>query len=127
MTDPVKETLPEKEDNNVYNIVSIEKEPEFPGGQEALLKFVNSHINYPAQAQDMNVQGRVFIQFVVEKNGSISAVALNKSKIPGNDMGLIKEAIRVVNLIPPFKPGMQNGKPVRVNYILPINFKISSN
>ena len=115
-----------KDENTVYNIVSIEKTPEFPGGIDSLLAFISRNVMYPQAAIDNNIQGRVYIKFVVEKNGHVSNVELYKSNFQGNDMGCIREAIRVVKLLPDFSPGIQNGKPVRVAYQIPISFKLAN-
>ena len=98
----------------------VEQMPQFPGGEAALMKFLSSHINYPPMAAENNVQGKVILQFVVEKDGRVGEVKLIRSV----DKDLDKEAIRVVKLLPKFTPGRQNGNPVRVWYTLPVQFKL---
>ena len=100
--------------------VVVEQQPEFPGGQAALMKYLNSSIKYPQVAQDNGIQGRVITQFVVEKDGSITDVQVVK----GADPSLDKEAIRVVKAMPSWKPGQQQGKKVRVRYTLPVVFRL---
>jgi protein TonB len=99
---------------------SVEQMPQFPGGEAALMKFLQSHINYPPMAAENNVQGKVILQFVVEKDGRVGEVKIARSV----DKDLDKEAIRVVKSLPKFTPGRQNGYPVRVWYTLPVNFKL---
>ncbi len=84
--------------------------PQFPGGIEALYKFLNDHIRYPEQAAQNNIQGRVTVQFVVERDGSIGEVKV----VRGKDPDLDKEAVRVVKSLPNFIPGKNNGQAVRV-------------
>lgn len=106
------------EDNKVFT--SVEQMPQFPGGEAELLKWISNHIKYPAIAMENNVQGRVVVQFVVTKNGSIGEVKV----VRGKDPDLDKEAVRVVKTLPNFIPGKMNGQAVNVWYTLPINFKL---
>ena len=99
---------------------SVEQMPQFPGGDEALLKYLASHINYPPMAAENNVQCRVVVQFVVDKTGKVGEVKLARSV----DKELDNEAIRVCQALPKFTPGRQNGRPVSVWYTLPIQFKL---
>ncbi|MCP4459386.1 MAG: energy transducer TonB [Cytophagales bacterium] len=108
---------PEKVDE-IFDIV--EEQPSFPGGFEAFYKFVGSKMKYPSQARRMGIEGRVYLQFVVEKDGSIGDLFVAK----GIGAGLDKESLRVMNLVPKFNPGKQRGKPVRVRMTIPINFKL---
>jgi protein TonB len=105
-------------ETKVFTIV--EQMPEFPGGEGALFKFIQSNIQYPAMERDNDIQGRVIVGFVVNEDGSVSDVSVKK----GVSSGLDKEAIRVVKLLPKFKPGKQQGKAVKVAYVLPIMFKL---
>ena len=115
----VEEKKPEPvEDNRVFDVV--EQKPQFPGGEAALLKYVADHIRYPAMAQENNVQGRVVVQFVVTKTGSVGEVKV----VRGKDPDLDKEAVRVVKSLPKFVPGKMNGHAVNVWYTLPIQFKL---
>jgi len=106
----------EKEEAAVFFIV--EEMPDFPGGQLALRKFIAQAIKYPVIAQENGIQGKVFVNFVVNKDGSVTAAKIAR----GVDPSLDKEALRVVNSLPKWKPGKQGGKPVRVSYTVPINF-----
>ena len=99
---------------------SVEQMPQFPGGEAALMKFLSSHINYPPMAAENNVQGKVIVQFVVDKTGKVGEVAVVRSV----DKDLDHEAIRVCQALPKFAPGRQNGRPVSVWYTLPIQFKL---
>ncbi|MCI5909916.1 MAG: energy transducer TonB, partial [Bacteroides thetaiotaomicron] len=100
--------------------VSVEVMPEFPGGSAELLKYLSTHIKYPTMSQEMGSQGRVIVQFVVDKDGSIT----NPTVVRGVDAYLDKEAIRVISGMPKWKPGVQNGKKVRVKYTVPVVFRL---
>jgi protein TonB len=106
----------ENEDTPVFFIV--EEMPEFPGGQLALRNFIAQSVKYPVIAQENGIQGKVFVNFVVAKDGTIT----NAKIFRGVDPSLDKEALRVVNSLPKWKPGKQGGKAVRVSYTVPINF-----
>ncbi len=101
-----------------FNVV--EDMPAFPGGMEAMIQFISSNIKYPADAKKQKVDGRVLVKFVVEKDGSITEVKVIKPAFPSLDA----EAIRVVKAMPKWKPGYQNGKAVRVQFTMPINFSL---
>ena len=105
--------------DSIYQIV--DQMPEFPGGTEALLKFVANNVKYPEKAKDEEISGRVFISFVIEKDGSVSNVEVKR----GIGGGCDDEAVRVVKAMPKWKPGKKDGKPVRVSYMLPVNFKLT--
>jgi len=109
----------EKNNDTVYQVV--DEMPEFPGGTEALLKFVANNVKYPEKAIDEEISGRVFISFVIEKDGSISNVEVKR----GIGGGCDEEAVRVIKSLPNWKPGIKDGKPVRVSYMMPINFKLN--
>lgn len=98
----------------------VEEMPEFPGGMGELMKFLGNNIKYPAVAQENGIQGRVIIQFVVEKDGSVANPVVAK----GVDPALDKEALRVVKSMPKWKPGKQRGKAVRVKYTVPVTFRL---
>lgn len=102
--------------------VVVEEAPVFPGGDSALMKFLNDNIKYPDEAQKRGAEGRVTCQFVVEKDGSLSEVKVLRSADPLLDA----EAVRVIESMPKWKPGKQKGKEVRVRYTLPVLFKLSS-
>ncbi len=105
-------------DDTIYR--SAEQMPRFPGGEAALMKYLESHINYPPEAAKNNVQGHVIVQFVVKKDGSIGEVKVVRSL----DKDLDKEAIRVIKSLPNFTPGRHDGKAVNVWYTLPVTFKL---
>ena len=94
--------------------------PEFPGGQSALMKYLSENIRYPVIAQENGIEGRVICSFVVERDGSITDVQV----VRGVDPSLDKEAVRVIQSMPKWKPGKQRGKPVRVRFTLPIVFRL---
>jgi protein TonB len=98
-----------------------EQMPEFPGGQEAMMKFISSNINYPEDMAEAGVGGKVFIEFVVRADGPITDVRVLRG-IPGGP-SLDREAVRVVKAMPKWNPGKQSGKPVDVIYRLPVMFK----
>jgi protein TonB len=115
----VKEEVQE-EDPEATPFVVVEEMPAFPGGDIELLKYIAEHTSYPEVAKENNIQGRVIIRFCVTSKGGVSQVSVLK----GVDPELDKEAIRVVNTLPPFKPGKQGGKPVPVWYMVPITFTL---
>ena len=100
--------------------VVVEQNPEFPGGEEARLKFLRKHINYPRIAKEKGIQGIVVVGFIIEKDGSITNVII----VRGKDPSLDEEALRIVKLMPKWKPAMQKGKPVRCTLTMPITFKL---
>ena len=108
------------EETPVEIFKSVEQMPQFPGGDEALIKFLSSHINYPPMAAENNVQGRVVVAFVVDKTGKVGEVKVVRSV----DKDLDKEAVRVCKSLPKFVPGRQNGIPVSVWFTLPVTFKL---
>ena len=114
----VEEKKPVVEETKVFT--SVEQMPQFPGGEAELLKWITTHIKYPAIAMENNVQGKVVVQFVVTRDGSIGEVKIARGKDPDLD----KEAMRVVKTLPKFIPGKMNGQAVNVWYTLPINFKL---
>ncbi len=114
----VVEEVKPVEDNYVFE--AVEQDPQFPGGQTALLKYIGDHLRYPSTAQENGIQGKVIVQFVVTKTGSIGEVKVVRSKDPDLD----KEAIRVVKSLPKFTPGKMNGNAVNVWYTLPITFRL---
>jgi periplasmic protein TonB len=115
----VKEEVQEAEPEEVPFVV-VEEMPMYPGGDPELLKYIAEHTQYPEVAKENNIQGRVIIRFCVTAKGGVSQVSVLK----GVDPELDKEAIRVVNTLPAFKPGKQGGKPVPVWYMVPITFTL---
>ncbi|MBN1820528.1 MAG: energy transducer TonB [Prolixibacteraceae bacterium] len=108
----------EVEEQKIFTIV--EQQPEFPGGARALYAYINDHVKYPVMAQENGIQGRVFVKFVVDTDGSVSNVEVTRSV----DKSLDQEALRVIKSLPKFRPGMQRGNPVRVFFNASINFTL---
>lgn len=106
------------EDTTSTPYAVVEQMPEFPGGEAALQRYLHNSVKYPNIAMENGIQGKVYVGFVVERNGSISNVRIAR----GVDASLDKEAMRVVRLMPKWIPGKQNGEPVRVSFTAPINF-----
>ena len=104
--------------DTIYN--SVEQMPEFPGGEQAMMKYISENVKFPEKAKEEGVMGRVFIGFVVERDGSVNEVRV----LRGIGGGCDEEAVRVISSMPKWKPGMQDGKAVRVRYQIPIHFKI---
>ncbi|MBC8321518.1 MAG: energy transducer TonB [Bacteroidetes bacterium] len=115
---PPKDVDEEIVEAEIFTVV--EAMPEFPGGMANLMSYLSNNIKYPPLAKESGIQGRVFINFVVEPNGKISNVKV----LRGIGGGCDEEAIRVVKSMPSWKPGMQRGKPVRVSYNLPVKFTL---
>ena len=133
-------------DDKIYDIV--EQMPQFPGGDTELMQFIARNIKFPKEAQEKGVQGRVLVQFVVEKDGSLSnAKVIENPKKSGANMVVVTammtekerqdaeghnagvqalrdEAIRVVNAMPRWSPGKQKGKPVRCKYVIPVTYRL---
>ena len=116
---PVEAPVEEEEEEVIF--VVVESMPEFPGGQQAMMRYIADNIKYPVIAQENGIQGRVICQFVVEKDGKVSDIQVVRSS---GEASLDKEAQRVINSMPKWKPGKQRGKPVRVKYTLPVNFRL---
>ena len=114
---PAKASMKPDKDG-VYQIV--EEMPQYPGGENALMDYVSKNVVYPKEAQEKGISGRVFVSFIVEKDGSVSNVKV----LRGIGGGCDEEAVRVISGLPKWKPGKQDGKPVRVSYQMPINFKL---
>ena len=114
------EAVPEQAQDPNEPLTFVEEMPEFPGGQEALLTYLVKKVEYPKEAMDAKVEGNVYISFIVERDGKISEV----KALRGIGGGCDEEAVRVVKSMPKWKPGKQNGKPVRVRYNMPIRFKL---
>ncbi len=114
------ETEEEVEEEQVFMIV--ENMPEFPGGMKALYKFLSNNIKYPALARENNIQGKVYLRFVVTAKGEVDKITVAR----GVDPLLDKEAVRVAKMLPKWKPGMQRGKSVSVWYTLPVLFQLQN-
>lgn len=117
--EPVEEVVVVEDENKIFTVV--EQQPEFEGGYEAMMNFIRKNMRYPASARRMGIEGTVYVSFVVSKDGSISEVQV----VRGISADCDKEAMRVVSMMPPWKPGRQNGKPVFVRFVLPIKFKLN--
>jgi periplasmic protein TonB len=104
----------------VYSPSGIERMPEPYGGASAWSKFLNKHLKYPDMAIDARMSGKVWVSFIVEKDGHLSNIVVDR----GAGYGMDEEALRVLKLAPAWKPGIQNGQPVRVKYNIPINFQL---
>ena len=109
----------EVEETEIFTVV--EENPGFPGGDEARIKFLQSNMKYPTMARESGIQGKVYVTFVVEKNGNVTDVKI----LRGIGGGCDEEAIRVVKSMPKWNPGKQRGKNVRVQFNLPIQFTLN--
>jgi protein TonB len=116
---PVVEVEVEGKPEEVFKVV--EQKPEFPDGEAAMLKFIYDNIKYPSIARENGVEGMVVVSFVVEKDGSISDARIARDI----GAGCGQEAVRVVNMMPKWNPGKQRGRPVRVQFNLPVKFKLN--
>jgi TonB family protein len=117
---PQQEATEDAEMPKVFDVV--ENMPEFPGGMTAMMQFLAENVCYPEAAEKSGTQGRVIATFIVEKDGSITNIKIVKSVSKELDA----EAKRVIEAMPNWKPGKQNGEPVRVKYTIPITFRLSS-
>ena len=109
----------EVEEEQIFDVV--EEQPEFPGGMKELMKYFKDNIKYPRVSRDNNSQGKTFVKFTVNTDGSIQDTEVIRSS---GDIYLDKEAIRVIEAMPKWKPGRQLGKAVRVKFVLPVNFRL---
>ena len=110
----------EEEDDDEFFMV-VENMPEFPGGDLGLMKYIQKNVKYPPIAKEYNITGKVYVQFIVDKSGTVTNVKV----VRGVDKNLDAEAVRVVKSLPKYKPGKQRGKPVRVMFTIPINFTLN--
>ncbi|WP_207429203.1 energy transducer TonB [Pedobacter sp. SYSU D00535] len=124
--EPVGEAPPTQaaivEDNSVHDFASIEVQPSFPGGMDKFYSWVGKNYNYPAAAREQGVSGRIIVSFVVEKDGSLTDVKALRDL----GMGTGEEAVRMLKRAPKWSPGIQNGRPVRVQYTLPIMLNLEA-
>ena len=118
MTANAQKTVVSQTDQKVFD--TVEQMPEYPGGMQAMIEFLQTNMKYPEDAEKQKVEGRVMVQFVVETDGSISDVHVAKQVFPSLDA----EAIRVVKAMPNWTPGKEKGRVVRVKYLLPIVFRM---
>ena len=114
---PSRDSIP----NGVFDFVSVEKQPEFPGGLKAFYQYLNDNIKYPKEAAKNKIQGRVFLSFIVEKNGALTNIKIMR----GVSADINEEAIRVLSGSPKWNPGIQFGVPVRVKYNINVNFALN--
>ena len=105
-------------DNNIYTVV--EEMPQFPGGDSAMVDYLTHNLHYPPAEKEKGIQGKVFVGFVIEKDGAVNQVEIKR----GIGEECDAEAVRVLSAMPKWTPGMQSGKVVRVKYTVPINFNL---
>ena len=117
----VSKSESDDDDDDMIVGMIVEQKPVFPGGQKAMMEFLKSNLVYPKAAQDSSIQGRVIVKFTVEKDGSITDVEVVRGVHPALD----EEAVRVVSMMPKWKPGTQMGDTVRTKFTLPVLFKIN--
>lgn len=115
------EDTTQKNKSEKYTVVEVM--PEYPGGRAEMMKFLQQNIKYPKKEMNNGIQGKVFVRFIIEQDGSIGEPEVLKGVVEGE--ALSEEALRVVKLMPKWNVGTQNGKPVRVLMNLPINFQLS--
>ena len=106
--------------DSVYNFEAVEKQPAFGNSDDALIQYIAGNVKYPVEAKEKGIQGKVFVSFVIDENGKVTNVAIKQG---ANEL-LDKEAVRVISSMPAWKPGETGGKPVKVSYVIPINFKL---
>lgn len=116
-TEPVAEE-PKEDPNKIFMVVEQPPEPE--GGMEALAKFVQKNLKYPASARRMNIEGTAYVRFVIEPDGAVTGATIMK----GISADCDKEALRVIQMMPKWKPGKQSGRPVRVSFVYPIRYRL---
>ncbi len=121
ITANAQKTVVSQSNQNVYDYDQVEQAPEYPGSMGAMYDFLAANIKYPKDAAEQKVGGRVFVMFVVEPDGSLTNVRVARKLFPSLD----DEAVRVVKTMPKWKPGMLKGRPVRVNFNLPVVFRIN--
>ena len=120
-TDTDEDEIVEIEEDEEEFFMVVENMPEFPGGDLGLMKFIQKNVRYPAIAKEYNITGKVYVSFIVDRQGSVTNVKI----VRGVDKNLDAEALRVVSLLPKYKPGKQRGKAVRVMFTIPINFTLN--
>ena len=113
-----QKTVVAQKNQDVFDVV--EQMPEYPGGMQALFEYLYQNIKYPEDAQKQKVEGRVLVTFIVETDGSVSNLEVERQAFPSLDA----EAVRVLSAMPKWTPGKQGGQVVRVKYTLPINFSL---
>ena len=121
-TSPIEVPKTDVAPNNGQPFISVEKMPEYPGGEKALLSFIRDHLRYPAYESELGIHGKAVIGFVIDENGKVTDVSVVK----GVSKGLDRESVRVIKMLQDFTPGMQSGRTVKVRFIIPIDFNSSS-
>ncbi|MCG8581433.1 MAG: energy transducer TonB, partial [Bacteroidales bacterium] len=111
--------MPE-EDTEDQIFMVVEDMPVFPGGDAALLTYINKNVKYPVICQENGIEGRVNVSFVIDEKGDV----INVKAYQGTDPNLEREAVRVVKTLPKWKPGKQRGRPVKVSFVVPVRFKL---
>lgn len=108
------------EDNTVYKVQTVEKLPVFPGGWTTLMQWLTRNLHYPANAQQQKIQGKVVVSFIINKDGTVSQVKLEKSVDPSLD----REALRVIKMMPKWQPAIMHDKPCRCMFVIPVVFSL---
>ena len=111
---------PKEDENRPGVYIVVEQMPEFPGGDKGFHQFIADNVKYPTEAKEKGIRGIVYVNFIVEPDGSVSDIRV----LRGIGGGCDEEAVRVVESMPKFKPGIQNGEAVRVSYTVPVNFRL---
>ena len=119
-TASAQKTVIAQKDQKVYEYDKLEKQPEFPGGTNALFSYLQKNVKYPADAQKQKIEGNVVVSFVIEADGSVGEAKVIKEAFPSLDA----EALRIVTAMPKWKPGTINGQPVRVKFAFPVSFRL---
>jgi TonB family protein len=120
VTFKLSEATPQTKEPDEVVYQMVETMPKYPGGDEEMYKFISKHLKYPKKARNNEIEGKVFVQFMIDKEGNVTRAKVLK----GIGYGCDEEALRVVNKMPKWKPGTQRGKPVPVMFTLPFNFKL---
>jgi len=110
--------------DSVQSAELVEELPVFPGGQRAMMMYIGENVRYPKKDRRDDKEGVAYIQFVIEKDGSVTNVQVRPGTESKATEAMIEEAIRVISGMPKWKPGTQQGKPVRVKYTIPIQFRL---
>jgi periplasmic protein TonB len=116
----IKEKIETPPISNEKTFSFVESMPSFPGGEAAMFKFINDNLKYPEEAKENKIEGKVFVSFIVDTDGSIQDVKVKRGIVSGCN----EEAIRLVSSMPKWVPGKQNGKAVRVSFNLPVVFRL---
>jgi protein TonB len=119
-TNTATDVQPEKSTENDVTFVSVEHMPKFPGGEDAMFKYIGNNVVYPKAAQKAGISGVVYIYFIIDKLGNVTKAEVKRGVKGGEELNA--EALRVINSMPKWEPGYQNGKPASVQLTLPIKF-----